>query len=150
MNLVGQRGGACTERISGSFIPFRVRYAEVDGQNVVFNAHYLTYFDTSITEYLRAMDYNYTAEVKDSGVDFHVVRSLVEYKSPIVFDQEIEVGVRVGRIGVSSLRFDLGVFGKGEDRLYASGEIVWVYTDQRTHEAVRVSDALRASVDAVA
>ena len=81
-----------------------------------------------------------------------VVRSLVEYKSPIVFDQEIEVGVRVGRIGVSSLRFDLGVFGKGEDRLYASGEIVWVYTDQRTHEAVRVSDALRAriaSVDAV-
>jgi acyl-CoA thioester hydrolase len=128
-------------------------YAEVDGQNVVFNAHYLTYFDTSITEYFRAMDYNYTAEVKDSGVDFHVVRSLVEYKSPIVFDQEIEVGVRVGRIGVSSLRFDLGVFGKGEDRLYASGEIVWVYTDQRTYEAVRVSDALRVrigSVDAVA
>jgi acyl-CoA thioester hydrolase len=135
------------------FFPFRVRYAEVDGQNVVFNAHYLTYFDTSITEYFRAMDYNYTAEVKDSGVDFHVVRSLVEYKSPIVFDQEIEVGVRVGRIGASSLRFDLGVFGKGEDRLYASGEIVWVYTDQRTHEAVRVSDALRAriaSVDTVA
>ena len=38
------------------FFPFRVRYAEVDGQNVVFNAHYLTYFDTSITEYFRAMD----------------------------------------------------------------------------------------------
>jgi acyl-CoA thioester hydrolase len=135
------------------FFPFRVRYAEVDGQNVVFNAHYLTYFDTSITEYFRAMDYNYTAEVKDPGVDFHVVRSLVEYKSPIVFDQEVEVGVRVGRIGASSLRFDLGVFGKGEDRLYASGEIVMVYTDQRTHETVRVSDALRAriaSVDAVA
>ena len=49
--------------------------------------------------------------------------------------------------------YKIGVFGKGEDRLYASGEIVWVYTDQRTHEAVRVSDALRAriaSVDAVA
>jgi acyl-CoA thioester hydrolase len=135
------------------FFPFRVRYAEVDAQNVVFNAHYLTYFDTSITEYFRAVDYNYAAEVKASGMDFHVVRSLVEYKSPIVFDQEIEVGVRVGRVGVSSLRFDLGVFGAGEDRLYASGEIVMVYTDQRTHETVRVSDALRAriaSVDAVA
>jgi acyl-CoA thioester hydrolase len=86
--------------------------------------------------------------VKASGIDFHVARSLVEYKAPIVFDQQIEVGVRVGRIGHSSLRFDLGIFGKGEDRLYATGEIVWVYTNQATHETVRVNDAIRAKIGA--
>lgn len=126
------------------FFPFRVRYSEVDGQNVVFNAHYLTYFDTSITEYFRAVGYDYAAEVKASGTDFHVVRSLVEYKAPIVFDQEIEVGVRVGHVGNSSLRFDLAIFGKADEKLYATGEIVWVYTDQTTHATVRVNDAIRA------
>ena len=130
------------------FFPFRVRYSEVDGQNVVFNAHYLTYYDTAITEYFRAMGYDYAAEVKASGIDFHVVRSLVEYKAPIVFDQQIEVGVRVGRIGHSSLRFDLGIFGKDDGRLYATGEIVWVYTDQATHQTVRVNDVIRAKIEA--
>ena len=38
--------------------PFRVRYSEVDGQKIVFNAHYLTYFDTAITEYFRALPYD--------------------------------------------------------------------------------------------
>ena len=81
------------------FFPFRVRYSEVDGQSVVFNAHYLTYFDTAITEYFRWLGYDYAGEVKQSGVDFHTAKSLVEYKAPIRFDQEIEVGVRVGHIG---------------------------------------------------
>jgi acyl-CoA thioester hydrolase len=130
------------------FFPFRVRYSEVDGQSVVFNAHYLTYYDTAITEYFRALDYNLADEVKTTGIDFHVVRSLVEYKAPLVFDQQIEVGVRVGRIGVSSLRFDLGIFGKDEQRLYATGEIVWVYTHLTTHETTPVPEALRDRIDA--
>ena len=42
--------------------PFRVRYSEIDGQGVVFNAHYLTYFDTTITEYFRALGYDQYAD----------------------------------------------------------------------------------------
>ena len=125
------------------FFPFRVRYSEVDGQSVVFNAHYLTYFDTAITEFFRWLGYDYAAEVKATGVDFHTVKSLVEYKAPIRFDEEIEVGVRVGAIGNSSLRFDLAIFGKGSEDLRAAGEIVWVYTDQATHKTVRVPDSMR-------
>ena len=82
--------------------------------------------------------------MKASGLDFHVVRSLVEYKAPIRFDQEIEVGVRVGRVGNSSLRFDLAIFGKEEGRLYATGEIVWVYTDQTSGETARIGESIRA------
>ena len=46
------------------FHPFRVRYSEIDGQGVVFNAHYLTYFDTTITEYFRALGYDQYADAK--------------------------------------------------------------------------------------
>lgn len=130
------------------FFPFRVRYSEVDGQSVVFNAHYLTYYDTAITEFFRWLGYDYAAEVKESGVDFHTAKSLVEYKAPIRFDQEIEVGVRVGHIGNSSMRFDLAIFDKRDDRLHATGEIVWVYTDQTTHKTVRVNDKIRNMIAA--
>ena len=130
--------------------PFRVRYSEVDGQSVVFNAHYLTYFDTAITEFFRWLGYDYTADVKATGIDFHTVKSVVEYKQPIRFDEEIEVGVRVGNFGNSSLRFDLAIFAKGADDLRTTGEIVWVYTDQRTHKTVRIPDAMREMLQGAA
>jgi acyl-CoA thioester hydrolase len=125
------------------FHPFRVRYSEIDAQGVVFNAHYLTYYDTAITEYCREMGVDLMAEAKASGVDFHTVRSLVEYKAPIRFDQEIEVGCRAARLGRSSLTFALGIFGKGEETLLASGEIVWVHTDQRTGKPVAIGERWR-------
>jgi acyl-CoA thioester hydrolase len=126
--------------------PFRVRYSEVDAQGVVFNAHYLTYFDTSITEYFRALGYDYLGEVARTGVDFHLVRSVVEYKAPIRFDEEIDVCVRVARIGRSSITLALAIFGKGTEDLRATGEIVWVSTDQRTHKPVDVDESLRALI----
>ena len=95
------------------FHPFRVRYSEIDGQGVVFNAHYLTYFDTTITEYFRALGYDQYADAKQTGEDFHVVKSVIEYKAPVRFDQELDVGARVARIGNSSLTFELAIFLKG-------------------------------------
>lgn len=127
----------------GFFHPFRVRYSEIDLQGVVFNAHYLTYFDTAITEYFRWLGVDIITEAKASGVDFHTVRSLVEYKAPIRLDQEIEVGCRAARLGRSSLTLALAIFAKGENSLLASGEIVWVNTDQRTHKPVAIGERLR-------
>ncbi|MCP3407284.1 thioesterase family protein [Bradyrhizobium sp. CCGB01] len=125
------------------FHPFRVRYSEVDGQKVVFNAHYLTYFDTAITEYFRALGHDLFADTQATGIDFHAVRAVVEFKAPVLFDQEIDVGVRVAKLGRSSVTFELGIFGKATDELYTSGEIVWVNTDQRTHQSVPVSASFR-------
>lgn len=130
------------------FHPFRVRYSEIDGQGVVFNAHYLTYFDTAITEYFRWLGYDYLGEAKRTGVDFHTVKALVEFRQPILFDQEIDVGTRVARIGTSSMTFALVVLPKDADAVLASGEIVWVYTDQQTRKPVPVLDSLRALVAA--
>ncbi|MGY3588175.1 acyl-CoA thioester hydrolase [Bradyrhizobium sp. USDA 4341] len=126
--------------------PFRVRYSEVDAQAVVFNAHYLTYFDTAITEYFRALGYDYLGEVARTGIDFHTVKSVVEYKAPIRFDEDIEVYVRVAKIGRSSIVLTLAIFAKGSDDLRATGEIIWVATDQKTHQSVAVTEDLRALI----
>jgi acyl-CoA thioester hydrolase len=125
------------------FHPFRVRYAEIDAQAVVFNAHYLTYFDTAITEYMRAVGYDQFEDAKVSGNDFHTVRALVEYKIPLRFDEQFDVAVRIGAIGNSSVTLALAVFTYRGHALHATGEIVWVNTDQQTHKPVRISNDVR-------
>lgn len=110
--------------------PVRVRYSEIDGQRIVFNAHYLTYFDTAITEYFRWLPFDYTTYVSDEGFDFHTVRTVVEYKKPIFFDEEIEVCVRVARISRASLLFLIEIFGKNDrEILRTKGEVVWVHVN---------------------
>ena len=118
------------------FYPFRIRYSEIDGQGVVFNAHYLTFFDTAITEYFRELPFDYLGELARTGNDFHTVRTLVNYKAPVLFDEDIEVFVRAARIGRSSLSLALEIYGKGSDQLRNSGEVVWVNTDQSSGKSV--------------
>jgi len=108
------------------FFELRVRYAEVDSQGVVFNAHYLTYFDTSIAEYMRKLDYDYQTLVSERGLDFHLVKSTIEYLKPIGYDDLIEVGVAVTRIGNSSLTWTFSIFNKGDSECLTKGEVVWV------------------------
>ncbi len=128
--------------------PFRVRYAEVDCQKIVFNAHYLTYFDTAITEYFRALAYDYMGQVERRGEDYHTVRSLVEYQQPIAFDEDIDVHVRTARLGRTSLTFLLEIHPKDADDLRASGEVVWVNTDQKTHRSAPLPEELVEKVTA--
>ncbi len=125
------------------FWPTRVRYAEIDGQGVVFNAHYLTYFDTAITDYLRALPYSYgLGGDKAAGTDFHLVKSTVEYRAPIRFDQQIEVGVRTGKLGRTSIAFQLAIFPKAGGELLSTGEIIWVNTDLKAHRSAPLPQML--------
>jgi acyl-CoA thioester hydrolase len=131
------------------FFPLRVRYSEVDGQMIVFNAHYLTYFDVAITEYFRALPYDYRAQTALTGEDYHTVKTLVEYHGMISFDDEIEVGVRTARIGRSSLTFALEIHPAGHDESLASGEVVWVNTNQETHRSAPLPDELVTRIRAL-
>ena len=112
------------------FYTLRVRYAEVDAQGIVFNSHYLTYFDCAVTEYYRKIKYNYIAEVKKNKKDFHVVKTTIEYKKPIFFDQIVDIGVKVCRLGNTSITFDFSLFANRKNSLLARGNIIQVYTDQ--------------------
>jgi len=124
------------------YYSFRVRYSEVDAQGIVFNAHYLTYFDSAMTEYLRHINYNYVQEVEDRNEDFHTVKTLVEYKHPIKFDQIIDICIKVKKIGRSSLTFYIEIHPNEKDFMLASGEVIWVNADQSSHKSATLSEDL--------
>lgn len=129
------------------FWPARVRYAEIDAQGVVFNANYLAYFDTAITEYIRALPYQYgLGGDKAAGTDFHIVKATVEYKAPIRFDDEIEVGVRTVKLGRTSIVCALAIFMKGGEAVLSTGEVIWVNTDMKAMKSAPLPEALIASV----
>ena len=128
--------------------PTRVRYSEVDNQAIVYNAHYLAYFDTALTEYLGAVGLDYEGEVKASNHDYHAVRAVVEWKAPIGKREDIEVFVRPGRIGRSSLTFTLEIHPAGEEDLRTTGEVVWVYTNQETHQSAPLPQMLLDMLEA--
>ena len=124
----------------------RVRYADIDMQGVMFNAAYLAYFDTAITEFFRSRSFDFAQRARESGIDFHVVRALVEYKQPITHDMQIEICVRIARIGSSSITFLLEIHATGAEQLMTQGEIVYVHTDQKTHRPVPVTEELRRTL----
>jgi acyl-CoA thioester hydrolase len=128
--------------------PTRVRYSEVDNQAIVFNAHYLTYFDTAITEYIVAIGLDYEGEVDRTGHDYHAVRGVVEWKQPIGKREDIEVFVRPGKIGRSSLTFTFEIHPAGKEDLRTTGEVVWVYTNQETHKSAPLPQMLLDMLDA--
>ena len=80
----------------------RVRYGECDPQGVVFNAHYLAYFDIGITELIRAAFGSYQAMV-DRGVDLVVAEAALRYYRPAHFDEELILEVAVARLGTTSI-----------------------------------------------
>lgn len=129
----------------------RVRYAEVDAQAVVYNAHYVTYFDIAITEFLRTLAFDYSIDaMRRTGKDFHTVKVVVEYQRPAYYDDELLIGVRVGRIGHSSITWQLAILREGDEASLAQGEVVWVYTDLATHCSTPLPAELRSELETYA
>lgn len=122
----------------------RVRWAEVDRQGIVFNGHYLLYFDVGITEYWRASGLRYPEDLVSQGSDLYVVKATVEYHRSAEYDDEIDVCVRVARIGRSSMQFGLEIH-RGEVHL-VSGEVVYVNADPATRQSASVPEFLRRTI----
>ena len=124
------------------FFPFRVRYAETDAQGIVFYGNYLTYLDTAVYEYFRELSFDFVDHVENTGTDFHVVHVSVDFSAPARFDDWIDAGVRTRRIGRTSLTFDVEIFLRGTSESLVKGRLVWVNTDQSTHQAVPLPEKL--------
>ena len=130
------------------FFPFRVRYSETDKQGIVFNAHYLTYFDTAIYEYCRTLPFDFQENLNQSGADFHTVHVDLDFQAPAGFDNEIEAHVKTIKMGRSSLKFEVAVYHKKGDAYLAKGSVVWVYVDQNTHRATALPKHLVERLEA--
>ena len=107
----------------------RVRYGECDLQGIVFNAHYLTYFDTSMTELWRAAYGSYHAML-DRGIDIVLAEAQLRFRTPARFDDELALSVAVTHLGQTS------VLTRHEARcgadLVAEGDLRHVLVDLKT------------------
>ena len=121
--------------------PLRVRWAEIDAQAIVFNAHYLMYIDTAIAGYWRALGVPYVEAMQQLGGDLYVRKASLEYHGSARYDDRIDIGVRCARIGTSSLLFQAEV-RRGRARL-VTGELVYVYADPASQTSRPVPALLR-------
>jgi acyl-CoA thioester hydrolase len=122
----------------------RVRWAEVDKQGIVFNGHYLAYFDVGVTEYYRAIGCPYPGALEGHGTDLFARKAEIEFHSPAQYDDELDVCVRVARMGRSS--FDFRIEIHRSDVLLVSGLLVYVNADPVARKAAPVPAFLRSAL----
>lgn len=108
----------------------RVRWSEVDVQKIVFNAHYLTYFDTAIADYWRALALPYDVTMQALQGDLYLKKTELEFHASAHMDDQLDIALQCSRVGNSSITFAGAVF-RGDERLI-SGELVYVYADPAT------------------
>ena len=95
-------------------LPVVPRYAEVDQQGVVFNGHYLTWFDEACTGFLDHLGVTYPALI-DTGHDIQVVHSDIDYLSGIRWRDSVRVAVQCERIGTTSFTLGFTVLRSNDD-----------------------------------
>jgi len=123
------------------FHRLRVRWVEVDMQRIVFNAHYLMYFDTAMSDYWRALALPYDASMQTLGGELYVKKASIEFHASAHADDQLDVALKCSRIGTSSLLFTGAIF-RGEE-LLISGELIYVFADPATQTSKPVPTALR-------
>ena len=119
----------------------RVRWVEVDMQRIVFNGHYLMYFDTAVAGYWRALALPYHETMARLDGDLYVRKATLEYEGSARYDDLLDVGIRCARIGKSSMLLQAAVF-RAEQRL-VHGDLVYVFADPATQTARPVPPVLR-------
>lgn len=124
------------------FHQLRVRWAEVDMQKIVFNAHYLMYFDTAVADYWRALAMPYEEAMHLLQGDLYARKATVEFHASARLDDRLDIALKCARIGNSSMQF-LGAIFRGEDLLITC-ELVYVFADPATQTSRPVPAPLRA------
>lgn len=127
------------------FEPLRVRFQDTDLQGHVYFGTFLTYFDEGLTGYMRAIGCTYH-DLKEAGVDMFYIHTECDFKSEAFVEETLNVHVRAGKIGNSSLTFEFAAFKAQNDELIATGNIVAVTVDPQTKKPQRVPDVFRDAV----
>jgi YbgC/YbaW family acyl-CoA thioester hydrolase len=123
------------------FHRLRVRWAEVDMQKIVFNAHYLMYVDTAIADYWRALALPYEEAMHLLEGDLYVKKATVEFHGSARMDDRLDIGLKCGRIGNSSMTFNAAIFRA--DELLITCELIYVFADPANQKSRPVPPRLR-------
>lgn len=124
-----------------TFERLRVRWVEVDLQKVVFNGHYLAYFDTAMAGHWRAAALPYAHTMAHFAGDLFVRKATVDYLGAARYDDLLDIGLRCTRIGTSSIVFSGAAFL--QDRVLATCELVYVFTQADAAVPQAVPQGLR-------
>jgi acyl-CoA thioester hydrolase len=125
------------------FLTVPTRWMDNDVYGHVNNVVYYSYFDTVINRYL----------IAEGGLDIAAgpvigvaAESHCRYRRAIAFPSDLEAGLRVGKLGRSSVRYEIGIFAPGEDEAAAEGWFVHVFVDRATRRPAALPDNLRAAL----
>jgi len=123
------------------------RWMDNDVYGHVNNVVYYSYFDTVVNAFL----------VNEGGLDIDsgpviglCVESQCRYLSPLAFPDVLDAGMRVSRIGRSSVRYEVGIFRAGEDAAAAQGHFVHVFVDRTTRRPVDLPERMRTALGRLA
>ena len=108
-----------------------VRWAEVDAQKIVFNAHYLMYADVAVTEFWKQMAMPYAQSWGSLGGELYVKKASVTYHASAQMGDVLDVGIRCVKQGNTSLQFEAGIFRGAQ--LLNTVELVYVFADAAQH-----------------
>jgi acyl-CoA thioester hydrolase len=121
----------------------RVGFSDTDAQGIVYYGRYNPYFDLARVEYLRSLG---LLQPRGKAGDFVMRANDVEYFAPAVFDDEIEVCVRVARLGRTSVTFEFAAHRVPDDELMVTAHQTLVYVDLAERKAHPVPDSFREPV----
>ncbi len=127
------------------FQPITTRWMDNDVYGHVNNVVYFAYFDTVINRYL----------IAQGGLDVHAtggaiglcVESHCQYFKSIAFPSDIDAGMRVAHIGRSSVRYEIGIFVRGDAEASATGWFVHVFVDSASRKSTPIPDRIRDALE---
>jgi acyl-CoA thioester hydrolase len=128
----------------------RVRWSEVDMQKIVFNGNYLNYIDVAVAEYWRAIGLPYPHGYVDRYAnDLYLRKATVEYLGPARYDEELDVLVRVAKLGRTSLTFAFEIWRGGAEPSHQAlivAELVYVNADPAAMSPAPLHAEVRALI----
>ena len=128
------------------FTDITTRWMDNDIYGHVNNVVYYSYFDSVANKYLIEEG---GLDIKNSQVVGFVVASNCQYTSPIAYPQAIEAGLRVNRLGNSSVEYGIGIFQQGSSVASAMGTFTHVFVDRSTDKPVAIPASIRSALEAV-
>ena len=128
------------------FLTIPTRWMDNDVYGHVNNVVYYSYFDTAVNHYLIVQG---VLDIEQSQVIGLVVETACQYFAPIAFPDIIDAGVRVAKLGNSSVRYEIGIFRNGADIASAQGHFVHVYVERATGRPTPLPSPLRTALEKI-
>jgi acyl-CoA thioester hydrolase len=125
----------------------RVAFSDTDAQGIVYYGRYLPYFDLARVEYHRTLGL-LGMDIGEEGQEFVMRAGTIEYLAPAVFDDLIEVYVRMSRIGRTSVTFELAAYRERDDLLLVTATQTLVLVDLDERKAVPIPDSYKEAIRA--